>query len=248
MLRLAEPLLAAGITSLHLLVPRRSTVVGGLPLELLTPLEEAAASRPALARGWLPLRHAFAHRPQPTVLWRADGARLSVEGGLALMETLLAALRACRPDAAAPLARIATLFARAELTALPRRDVAQTAAEAAVPAPGGAFFGIAVRETEAALAGDDLFYDMPPPRPIGEPSPGLEAWSSAGAPLPWRVLLLAAEGLGGSAGPSAPGWWLRHMAMECVFSEALATARPEAVIAARPDLVLTLAPEPPGPV
>jgi hypothetical protein len=240
MFRLAEPLGAAGITVLHLLVPRRVTVIGGLSLASLTPSEAAAAAWPALARGWLPLRHAFARSPQPTALWRMDGVRLSVEGGLALMETLLAALRACRPDAAEALGRVATLLGRAELTALPRREVPQTADAM----PESEFLGVSVRETEAALDGGDLFYDMPAPRPIGEPVPGLEAWSSAGAPLPWRVLLLTTEGLGGSAGPACPGWWLRHLAVECVFSEGLMSARPASVIEARPDLVLTLALEP----
>ena len=73
--------------------------------------------------------------------------------------------------------------------------------------------------------------------------PGLEAWSAPAAPLPWRVVVLAAPGLGGSAGPARLGWWLRWLVAECVLSEALHIAAPEAALGPQPDLVLTLAPE-----
>jgi hypothetical protein len=239
MLRLARAAAAEGVATLHLLVPRRASVLGQAPLPALAAIEAAAAAEPALALGWVPLRHAFGRLPNPGTLWRRDGARLAVDGGVALVGTLLAVLRALSPGGEAALARAAALLARAELGALPRREVAgqPQAAE------GEAFLGVAVREMEPALTAD-IFFDLPPPRPFGDPLPGLQAWASAGAPLPWRVLLLAEPGLGGIEGPAMLGWWLRHLAAECVLSEALLSAPAEAVLAARPDLVLTLAAEP----
>lgn len=74
--------------------------------------------------------------------------------------------------------------------------------------------------------------------------PGFEAWAGTAAPLPWRVVLLAAPGLGGSGGPQALGWWLRGLAAESVLSEALETARPEAIAALAPDLLVTLSAQP----
>jgi hypothetical protein len=221
-----------GTTALHLLIPRRAGVLSGAPL---TALEQAAAAQPDLARGWVPLRQAFARQPNPGALWRDDGSRLAIEGTLVVAETLLAVLRLLRPDAAEALARAAAILARADLPALPRRPLAE--------AGGPSFMGVAVGETEPAL-GADIFHDLPPPRPMAPPMPGLEAWSCPGAPLPWRVIVMTEAGLGGSAGPAALGWWLHTLAAECVVSEALATVDPAAILATRPSLVLTLAKEP----
>ncbi len=226
-----------GVATLHLLLPRRASVMAALVDPALTPLEQAAAAEPALAQAWVPLRQAFARLPQPTALWRHDGQRLSIDGGLALVETLLAILRALRPEAAEALARAAAILARADLAALPRRDVADQT-------EGGiAFMGVAVRETEPALT-EDLFAGLPAPRPMAQPLPGLEAWSCPGAPIPWRLVVMTEPGLGGSAGPAFAGWWLRHLVAECVVSEALPTVDPAAIRATEPDLVLTLACDP----
>ncbi|MDO9502762.1 MAG: hypothetical protein Q7J52_21895, partial [Falsiroseomonas sp.] len=234
--RLAE---AAGRPVLHLLVPARGSVLGGAASPGLAALEELAASRPLLARDWVPLRHAFARLPQPATLWRLDGCSLSVEGCAALLTTLLAVLQLRYPKAAGDLAGAASLIARADLAALPRRDLPPSSAS-----PGRqAFLGVSVAETEPALP-EALFADLPTPRAMGPALPGLEAWSTVAAPLPWRVVVLAEPGLGGSAEPARIGWWLRRMVAECVISEALHIARPEAALGPEPDLVLTLAAEP----
>ncbi|WP_439595429.1 hypothetical protein [Falsiroseomonas sp.] len=236
---LARQAAAARVPVLHLLVPARGSVLGGGPANGLAPLEELAAARPLLAQDWVPLRHAFARLPNPGVLWRHNGHGLTVEGGLAVLTTLLAVLQLRRPEAAAGLARAAALVARADLATLPRREIPAEPGDVA----GLSFLGVAVGETEPALTAA-IFADQPPPRPVGEVLPGLEAWSAAGAPLPWRVVLLAEPDLGGSAHPARLGWWLRWLVAECVISEALHIARPEAVLGAQPDLVLTLAAEP----
>lgn len=236
MRRIAQGLAAGSATTLHLLVPRRATVLAALADPALTPLEQRAIGEPALAPGWVPLRQAFARLPQPKTLWREDGRRLAIEGGLALVETLLAVLRVLRPEATEQLARAAAILARADLASLPRRE--------APDGPGGiTFMGVEMRETEPALTAD-IFYDLPSPRPLAGGLPGLEAWSSPGAPLPWRIVVMAEAGLGGSAGPTFLGWWLRHLVAECVVSEALSTVDPAAILATAPDLVLTLSLEP----
>lgn len=237
--RIARGLAAGPVATLHLVLPRRASVLAAQADPALTPLERDAAAEPTLAAGWVPLRQAFARLPNPGPLWRQDGENLAIEGGLALVETLLAVLRVLRPDAAEQIGRAAAILARADLAALPRREVA----DGSGPAAGPAFMGIAMRETEPALTAD-IFYDLPPPRPMAQPLPGLEAWASQGAPLPWRVVVMTEAGLGGSAGPAFAGWWLRHLVAECVVSEALATVDPAAILATRPDLVLTLAREP----
>lgn len=237
--RIARGLAAGPVATLHLLLPRRASVLAAQADPALTPLERDAAAEPTLAAGWVPLRQAFARLPHPGPLWRQDGESLAIEGGLALVETLLAVLRVLRPDAAEQIGRAAAILARADLAALPRREVA----DGSGPATGPAFMGVAMRETEPALTAD-IFYDLPPPRPMAQPLPGLEAWASPGAPLPWRVVVMTEAGLGGSAGPAFAGWWLRHLVAECVVSEALATVDPAAILATRPDLVLTLAREP----
>ncbi|MBU8536537.1 hypothetical protein [Falsiroseomonas tokyonensis] len=246
--RLAGIAAAAQVPVLHLLLPSRAAVLGAGPAPGspppgptagLAPLEAMAAARPLLAQDWVPLRHAFALQPNPGVLWRQDGQRLTVEGGLTVLSTLLRVLQLRQPEAAAGLARAAGLVARADLAALPRREVAQEPGEA----PAVSFLGVAVAETEPALTAE-IFADQPPPRALGEVLPGLEAWSAAGAPLPWRVVLLAEPGLGGSASPAQLGWWLRWLVAECVISEALHIARPQAVLDAQPDLLLTLSAEP----
>ncbi|WP_203071737.1 hypothetical protein [Falsiroseomonas ponticola] len=239
LLRVARGLAAGPVPTLHLVLPRRAAVLAGISDPAPTPLERAAAGEPALAAGWVPLRQAFARLPNPGALWRQDGQRLAIEGGLALVETLLAVLRVLRPDAAEAIARAAAILARADLAALPRREIAEEGG----PATGPAFLGVAMRETEPALTAD-LFAGLPPPRPMAQPLPGLEAWASPGAPLPWRLVVMTEPGLGGSAGPAAAGWWLRQLCAECVVSEALATVDPAAILATRPDLVLTLAREP----
>lgn len=233
--RLAE---AAGRPVLHLLVPARGSVLGGVPAPGLAALEDLAASRPLLARDWVPLRHAFARQPQPATLWRLDGCSLSVEGCVALLATLLAVLQLRYPRATTDLVRAANLLARADLAALPRRDLPASAAPRRQ-----AFLGVSVAETEPALP-EGLFADLPAPRAMGPDLPGLEAWSTTAAPLPWRVVVLTEPGLGGSAEPARIGWWLRRMVAECVISEALHIARPEAALGPEPDLVLTLAGEP----
>jgi hypothetical protein len=234
--RLAE---AAGRPVLHLLVPARGAVLGGAATPGLAALENLAAARPLLARDWVPLRHAFGRQPQPATLWRLDGRSLSVEGCVALLTTLLAVLKLRYPKATADLARAASLLARADLATLPRRDLPPASA-----APGPeAFLGVSVAETEPALP-EGLFADLPTPRAMGPTLPGLEAWCTAAAPLPWRVVVLAEPGLGGSAEPARIGWWLRRLVAECVISEALHIARPEAALGPEPDLVLTLAAEP----
>ncbi|NGM21492.1 hypothetical protein G3576_15820 [Roseomonas stagni] len=238
MLRIARGLAAGPAATLHLLQPRRASVLAALSDPAPTPLEQAAAAEPALAQGWVPLRQAFARLPQPASLWRRDGERLSIEGGLALVETLLAILRALRPEAQDQLARAAAILARADLAALPRRDVPDEAGAA----EGIAFLGVAVRETEPALPAD-LFASQPP-RLMAQPLPGLEAWCCAAAPIPWRLVVMTEPGLGGSAAPTLAGWWLRHLFAECVVSEALPGVDPAAILATSPDLVLTLAREP----
>ncbi|WP_439549484.1 hypothetical protein [Falsiroseomonas sp.] len=239
LLRIAHGLAAGPVATLHLVLPRRQGVLAAQADPALTALERAAAAEPALAAGWVPLRQAFARLPNPAPLWRQDGESLAIEGSLALVETLLAMLRALRPEAADQIARAAAILARADLAALPRREVEEGSAQAAGPA----FMGVAMRETEPALTAD-IFYDQPPPRPMGPPLPGLEAWASPGAPLPWRVVVMTEAGLGGSATPAALGWWLRQLFAECVVSEALATVDPAAILATQPGLVLTLAREP----
>jgi len=224
---------------LHLLVPARRAWPGAAAPPALTELEGLAAARPELARDWVPLRHAFARHPQPATLWRLDGRSLTVEGCVALLSTLLSVLHLRHPKARAQLARAAALLARLDLAALPRRDLPP---EAATP-QREAFLGVSVAETEPAVPAN-LFADLPAPQATGPALPGLEAWSSPAAPLPWRVVVLAEPGLGGSAGPAQPGWWLRRMVAECVISEALHIAPPEAALGQRPDLLLTLAAEP----
>ncbi len=205
---LADRLHAAGIPALHLLVPGREAMLGTAPDPRLLALEARAAALPLLARDWVPLRQAFARDGAAQGFWREDGARLSVAGCLALLDTVLLVLRYRFPQAAPALGRAEALLARAEPTG-------------ELPA--------------------ELFADLPPPQPLGTPAPGVEAWRNLGAPLPWRVVLLAAPGLGGSADAAAPGWWLRQLVAECVLSEALERAPAAAVVEAAPDLVLTLA-------
>ncbi|MGG5811548.1 hypothetical protein [Falsiroseomonas sp. CW058] len=224
---------AAGIALLHLAVPGRDAVLAPGSPTGFDALEAEAATLPAVARDWVPLRAAFARDPNPGTLWRRDGRRLSVEGGVALLRTLLAVLRARLPAEAGVLARAEALVERPDLAALPRRDAAGAGGE-----EGPAFLGVPVHETEPDLT-EAIFFDLPAPRRLRAVA-GLEAWTSAGAPLPWRVLLLATPGLGGSAGPAAPGWWLRYLVAECVISEALPTAPPEAALAVQPGLILTL--------
>lgn len=238
MLDLARHAAAAGVPVLHLLVPRRASMPGGVPAPGLAALEQAAAGLPPLAADWVPLRHAFARFANPAALWRQDGRRLSVEGGLAVLTTLLSVLRLRRPDSLVVLDRAHRLVSRADLAALPRREIA---GEAGSPS----FLGVASPETEPALPAD-LFADQPEPRQVGEGLPGLQAWRQPGAPLPWRVVVMAEPGLGGSQGPAQLGWWLRVLAAETVLSEALHLAPPAAVVSAQPDLLLTLAAEPEG--
>lgn len=226
----AEP---ASIALLHLVLPGRAAVLTPDQAPAFAALEAEAAALPAIARDWVPLAAAFARQPNPAILWRHDATRLSIEGGVTLLGMLLAVLRLKLPGEAGPLARAAAIVARADLAALPRRDIPGSDTDAP------AFLGIASRETEPALT-EAIFFDLPAPKPLPL-HPGIEAWSSPGAPLPWRVLLLAEAGLGGSAGPAALGWWLKHLAAECVISEALPTALPEAALAVRPGLILTLA-------
>lgn len=238
MLDLARHAADAGVPVLHLLVPRRASMPGGMPLPGLAALEAAAARQPVLARDWLPLRHAFARVANPGALWRQDGQRLSVEGSLVVLGTLLAVLRLRRPETAVVLDRAHRLVSRADVAALPRREIA---GEAGSPS----FLGVASPETEPALPAD-LFADQPEPRAVGDALPGLQTWRQPGAPLPWRVVVMAEPGLGGSAGPAQLGWWLRVLAAETVLSDALHLAVPAAVVAAQPDLLLTLAGEPEG--
>jgi hypothetical protein len=238
MLDLARHAAAAGLPVLHLLVPRRASMPGGVPAPGLAALEQAAAGLPPLAADWVPLRHAFARFANPAALWRQDGCRLSVEGGLAVLTTLLSVLRLRRPDSLVVLDRAHRLVSRADLAALPRREIAGEAG-------GPSFLGVASPETEPALPAD-LFADQPEPRQVGGGLPGLQAWRQPGAPLPWRVVVMAEPGLGGSEGPAQLGWWLRVLAAETVLSEALHLAPPAAVVAAQPDLLLTLAAEPEG--
>ncbi|MGK7866227.1 hypothetical protein [Falsiroseomonas sp. E2-1-a20] len=236
MLEIARHAATAGVPVLHLLVPRRASMPGGHPMPGLAALEAAAGRAPLLAQDWLPLRHAFARATNPAALWRQDGLRLSVEGSLAVLGTLLAVLRLRRPEAATVLDRAHRLVSRADVSALPRREIV---GEAGSPS----FLGVASPETEPALPAD-LFADQPEPRAVGEALPGLQAWRQPGAPLPWRVVVMAEPGLGGSTGPAQLGWWLRVLAAETVLSEALHLAAPAAVVAAQPDLLLTLAAEP----
>jgi hypothetical protein len=237
LLRLALAAAPAGTGLLHLLVPSRAAVLSPEEAPAFLALEAAIAAEPRLAADWVPLRHAFAADPAPQALWRRDGRRLSVEGGLLLLGTLLGVLRARLPGEAAALARAAAVLARADLAGLPRRDL-----PAPPPAAAPAFLGIPVRETEPALT-EAIFFDLPPPRALAG-LPGLEAWSSPAAPLPWRLVVLAQPGLGGSAHPASPGWWLRWLVAECVLSEALESAPPSAALGLRPGLVLTLAAAP----
>ena len=194
-------------------------------------LTDPAASLPWLARDWVPLRQAFARDPQPLALWRHDGQRLTVEGMLQAVRLLLAVLRLRAPDQAAALDRAEALLARADPIGLPRREIGE--------ATGLSFLGVPVHET-APDFGDDLFADQPAPLAAAPADAGFEAWRTPGAPLAWRVVLLAEPGLGGSEGPARLGWWLRRLVQECVLSEALHQAPPEAVAEAAPELVLTL--------
>ncbi|MBU8546178.1 MULTISPECIES: hypothetical protein [Roseomonadaceae] len=235
-LALARVATAAGVPALHLLVPRRATVLAD---EASPAWEQAAAARPLLAADWVPLRQAFAQQPNAGGYWREDGRSLSIDGCHALLLTLLKVLQARVPEASGALGRAASLARRADLAALPRRDIPPEPGASARPS----FLGVAMRETEPDLS-EAIFADRPAPRLIGEVMPGLEAWSAPSAPLPWRVVVLAAPGLGGSAGPARLGWWLRWLVAECVLSEALHIAAPEAALGPQPDLVLTLAPEP----
>ena len=227
---LAARLDHAGIAVLHLLIPPRSAVLEAA--SGMAALEAEAAAFPQIARGWVPLRQAYAREPQPLALWRHDGRLLTVEGTLVAVRLLLAVLRLRAPDQAAALDRAEVLIARADPAVLPRRGIGEET--------GLSFLGIPMRETEPAL-GDDLFADQRAPEAAAAPDAGFEAWRTPGAPLPWRVIVLAEPGLGGSAGPAAFGWWLRRLAQECVISEALHQAPPEAVAEAAPDLVVTLA-------
>jgi hypothetical protein len=129
------------------------------------------------------------------------------------MRGLVGALRQKLPQDASDLARAEALLAAAEATLARRAGAGLTEA---------------------------IFAELPRPRPLAG-LPGLEAWHSPGAPLPWRVLLLAEPGLGGSAHPGAPGWWLRWLVAETVLSEALDVAEAEAVLGPEPGLILTLA-------
>jgi hypothetical protein len=222
---------AAGVGVLHLVLPDRAAVLGPDGSPRFDALEEGAAHLPVVARDWVPLRAAFAHEPSPGILWRADGRRLTVEGSLALLKVLLSVSRARLPSEAGVIARATSVLGRADLGARPRRELpAET---------GPAFLGTPLRETEPVLD-ESIFFDIQQPALLPGLA-GLEAWSSRGAPLPWRVLMLTAPGLGGSAAPAAPGWWLRHLAAECLISEALLTAPPDAVLAVKPGLVVTLA-------
>lgn len=234
---MAAALHEAGIPVLHVLVPPRSAVVGAeAATHPALALEQEAASWPLLAQDWLPLRQAFARDAQPMALWRHDGARVTVEGQMVLLRLLLAALRLRHPGQLQALTRAEALAARADLAALPRREIPANAGEAAGPA----FLGVIARETEPALT-DSIFADLPDPHPIGPETEGVEAWRSPGAPLPWRIVLLTTPGLGGSAAPAMLGWWLRRLSVECVVSEALELAPPAALVDAAPNLVVTLA-------
>lgn len=222
----------AGIPVLHLVLPDRVAVVAPDPAGRFAQLEAAAATLPLVARDWVPLRAAFARDPNPGPIWRRDGRSLSVDGGAALLRTLLAVLRARMPRDSHALARAEAMLGRADLAALPRRDVPDH------DNTDAAFLGVPLHETEPALT-EAIFFDLPAPRSLAGVS-GIEAWHSPAAPLPWRVLLLTSPGLGGSTGPSMLGWWLRHLAAECVISEALPTAPPAAALALQPGLILTL--------
>jgi hypothetical protein len=224
----------AGTALLHLVVPSRAATLSPEAAPAFLALEAEAAADPRLAADWVPLRHAFAADPAAPSLWRHDGRRLSIEGGLLVLRAVLAVLRARLPGEAATLARAEAVLARADLAGLPRRDPPDAAAEGAP-----AFLGVPVRETEPALT-EAIFFDLQPPRALAG-LPGLEAWASPAAPLPWRVVVLTQPGLGGSAHPSALGWWLRWLVAECVVSEALESAPPGAVLGLQPGLVLTLA-------
>lgn len=229
---MAEAAEAAGISVLHLALPSRVDVLAPEAAPDFMAMEAEAAGLPLLARDWVPLRAAFGRDPNPSTLWRRDGRRLSVEGGFALLAALLSVLRVRLPAEAAGLARAEAILSRADLVTLPRRHVAQTEGEAL------AFLGVTVWETEPALT-EAVFANLPQPRQLSA-QVGLEAWHCPGAPLPWRVLLLASPGLGGSASPAALGWWLRYLVAECVLSEALPTAPPAAALAVQPGLILTL--------
>ncbi len=232
LLALAGAAEAAGIPVLHLLLPDRDAVLA--TSRRFDALESAAAREPLLARDWLPLRQAFARAPRPAALWRADG-RLAVEGCEAALRLLLAALHLRLPAQAAGLRRATSLLDRADLAARPRRPATPSDSATAAVAT---FLGTAPPETEPALD-EAIFSGLPAPRPLPAGA-GVEAWTAQGAPLPLRLLLLAAPGLGGSDHPARPGWWLRHLFAECVISEALDTAAPEAALSLAPGLILTL--------
>jgi len=233
---LAVRLEAADLATLHLVLPARAAVLDAEAEVGMLALEAEAGHLPLVARDWVPLRQAFARVAQPMTLWRHDGQRLTVEGMLAAVRLLVAVLRVRAAQEAIGLVRFEALLARADPSALPRRDIDLADGGAAA---GLVFLGTTVRETEPAL-GDDIFADQPPPEPAIPAAPGFEAWRTPGAPLPWRIVLLTGPGLGGSAGPAALGWWLRRLAQECVVSEALGTASPDSVAEAMPDLVITL--------
>jgi hypothetical protein len=230
LLALSDAAAAAGVPAFHLVLPDRDAVLGRDGASPFGALEAEAARHPALARDWVPLRAAFGRDPNPGVIWRADGRRLSVEGGVALLRVLLAACRLRLPGQAAAIARGGAILDRADLASRPRRDL---------PAEGEpAFLGVPLRETEPVM-GEEIFFDLQ--SPVLLPGlPGLDAWNCRGAPLPWRMLLLTSPGLGRADHPAAPGWWLRHLAAECLISEALETAPPEPVLAVRPGVVVTL--------
>lgn len=232
LLALAEAAEATRTPLLHLVLPDRDALLATSPR--FDALEDAAARTPLLARDWLPLRHAFARAPRPAAFWRADG-RLSVEGCEAALRLLLAALRLRLPAHAAGLDRAARILDRADLAARPRRPATPSDSAAAAVAT---FLGTAPPQTEPALD-EAIFSGLPAPRPLPAGG-GLEAWTAHGAPLPFRLLLLAAPGLGGSDRPARPGWWLRHLTAECVISETLGTAPPEAALALQPGLILAL--------
>jgi hypothetical protein len=154
-----------------------------------------------------------------------------MEGALALLRVLLAVCRARLPGQEAAIARAGGILDRADFASRPRREL---------PAQEGrSFLGIPLRETEPVLSEDQIFFDLQPPALLPG-LPGLDAWSCRGAPLPWRMLLLASPGLGASDHPSAPGWWLRHLAAECLISEALDAAPPEPVLGVNPGLIVTV--------
>jgi outer membrane biosynthesis protein TonB len=228
---LSEAAAAASVGLLHLVIPDRDAVLRAGGASPFAALEAEAAGLPAVARNWVPLRAAFEHEQNPGILWRADGLRPTVEGTVATLRVLLTILRARLPGEAGAVARARFILDRADLASRPRRDL---------PAEEGpAFFGQPLRETEPVLD-ERIFFDLP--RPTLLPGlAGIEAWTSRGAPLPWRILLLTTPGLGGSPGPVALGWWLRHLATECVISDALLAAPPEAALAVKPGLILTLA-------